>query len=177
LGPSNGTLDELDRSGTLTPNHLSLITRICYGKFTMVIAADAQMENWQHFDEEGLMEKKCNILRAAHHGSKRGNQWERIERLSPSLVVISSDPKGQHDLPDLVGSAIFLEFSNGTDQAAVLTYTSGTIKIEVSDPASGQRTITAFGDSPADLVFSGQPGPLPETDWAVLLDTRLATPA
>jgi len=63
LGPSNNTLDELARSNTLDPNHLSIISRLCYGTFSMVFAADAQMENWQHYDEEGLLEKKCTILR------------------------------------------------------------------------------------------------------------------
>jgi hypothetical protein len=173
LGPSNNTLDELARSNTLNPNHLSIISRLCYGKFSMVFAADAQMENWQHYDEEGLLEKKCTILRAAHHGSKRGSQWERIERLGPSLVVVSSDPNGEHDLPDLVGSVIFYEYGQPEDQAAVLTYTAGTIVIEVSDPDTGERTITACGEGAADLVFSGQPGPLPETDWTALVETRL----
>jgi len=177
LGPSNSTLDQLAQSATLEPNHLSIITRLCYGKFTMVFAGDAQMENWQHFDEEGLLEKKCTILRAAHHGSKRGSQWERIERLSPSLVVVSSDPNGEHELPDLVGSVIFLEFSQQADQAAALTHTTGTIEIKVLDPGTGQRTITALGDSANDLVFSGQSGPLPETDWAALVETRLAEPS
>jgi len=176
LGPSNNTLDELARANTLDPNHLSIISRLCYGTFSMVFAADAQMENWQHYDEEGLLEKKCTILRAAHHGSKRGSQWERIERLSPSLVVVSSDPNGEHDLPDLVGSVIFQEFSRSAGQAAVLTYDAGTIVIEIPAPASTQRTITAYGDAPGDLV-SGQPGPLPATDWTALVEARLAAPS
>jgi competence protein ComEC len=176
LGPSNNTLDELARSNTLDPNHLSIISRLCYGTFSMVFAADAQMENWQHYDEEGLLEKKCTILRAAHHGSKRGSQWERIERLSPSLVVVSSDPNGEHDLPDLVGSVIFLEFGQSAGQTAVLTYDTGTIEIEIPDPTSTQRTITAYGEAPGDLV-SGQPGPLPETDWTALVEARLAAPS
>lgn len=177
LGPSNSTLDGLARSNTLEPNHLSIISRLRYGKFSMVFAADAQMENWQHYDEEGLLEKKCSILRAAHHGSKRGSQWERIERLSPSLVVVSSDPNGEHDLPDLVGSVIFHEFSSQAGQAAVLTYTSGTIRIEVADPDTGERTVTAYGESPGALVSSGQPGPLPATDWTALVESRLAAPS
>jgi hypothetical protein len=92
-------------------------------------------------------------------------------------VVVSSDPNGEHDLPDLVGSVIFLEFSQGADQAAVLTYTSGTIQIEVSDPDTGERTVTAYGESPDELVFSGQTGPLPATDWTALVETRLAAPS
>ena len=173
LGPSSSTLEELFESAVLNPNHLSIITRLNYGQFSIVIASDAQMENWDHFDREGLLEKKCDVLRAAHHGSKRGSQWERLERLSPSLVVVSSDPDGQHHLPDVVGGVIFLEFEKGADRVVALTHDTGTIKIEVPDPNSHARIISAFGEGPDDDVFPGQPVALTQTDWAALVNSRL----
>lgn len=173
LGPSNSALEELFEAGVLNPNHLSIITRLTYGKFSMVIASDAQMENWDHFDREGMLEDKCDVLRAAHHGSKRGSQWERLERLSPSLVVVSSDPGGHHHLPDVVGGVIFLEFDKGEKRAVALTHDTGTIKIEVADPNSPERSIVAFGDGPGDDVFPGQPVALAQTDWSELVSRRM----
>jgi competence protein ComEC len=173
LGPSNSALEELFESGVLNPNHLSIITRLTYGKFSLVIASDAQMENWDHFDREGMLEEKCDVLRAAHHGSKRGSQWERLERLSPSLVVVSSDPGGQHHLPDVVGGVIFLEFDKSAGRAVALTHDTGTIKIEVADPNSHERSIVAFGEGPGDDVFPGQPVALAQTDWSGLVNSRM----
>jgi competence protein ComEC len=174
LGPSNSLQEELAEANELTPNHLSIISRLTYGEFSIVFAADAQMENWQHFDQEGMLDDNCDILRAAHHGSKRGSQWERLERLGPSLVVVSSDPEGHHHLPDVVGGIMFWEFDQGARQAVALTHATGTIKIEVPDPQQHDRTIVAFGEGPTDLVFPGQPAPLPPTDWAALVRGRMA---
>lgn len=174
LGPSNSVLEGLAKSGTLTPNHVSIITRLTYGKFSMVFAADAQMENWYHFDREGMLKDKCDVLRAAHHGSKRGSQFERIERLGPSLVVVSSDPDGHHDLPDVVGGIIFWEFDKRDQHTVALTHATGTIRIEVPDPNQHQRNIVAYGEGPADPVPSAQTTPLPVTDWASLVQARMA---
>ncbi len=174
LGPSNSALEVLANSRVLTPNHLSIITRLTYGEFSMVFAGDAQMENWDHFDREGMLKKKCDVVRAAHHGSKRGNQWERLERLSPSLVVVSSDPGGQHHLPDAIGSVIFMELDKSDNRQVVLTHETGSIKIEVPKPVGHARTFVAFGEGANDDPFASQPAPLPPTDWATLVKTRLA---
>jgi len=50
----------------------------------MILAGDAQMENWAAFDQEGLLEDPCAVLKSAHHGSSNGTQWERLRRLEPS---------------------------------------------------------------------------------------------
>jgi len=176
LGPSNAALEELWESGVLTPNHLSIITRLTYGQFSIVFAADAQMENWHYYDQEGMLEDKIDVLRAAHHGSKNGSQWERLERLQPKLVVVSSDVTGRHNLPDLVGSAVFFEYDKVDDRAVALTRDTGTIKIEIADPNSHARRIVAYGDSPNNGIFPGQEVQLAETDWRELLERRMQAP-
>ena len=176
LGPSNAALEELWESDVLNPNHLSIITRLTYGQFSMVFAADAQMENWHYYDQEGMLEDKIDVLRAAHHGSKNGSQWERLERLEPKLVVVSSDVTGRHNLPDLVGSAVFFEYEKVYQRAVALTRDTGTIKIEVTDPDSHARRIIAYGDQPKQNVFSEQETQLAKTDWRELLERRMQTP-
>lgn len=174
LGPSSSALDRLSRAGVLTPNHLSIITRLTYGSFRMVLAADAQIENWEQFDREGMFDKTCDVLRAAHHGSKRGNPWERLERLDPKLVVVSSDPDGQHLLPDLVGCAIFRELDESRRRRVAVTHSTGTIKIEVPSAADAAFAVTAFGEGPRDKLPAQPTGPLPATNWTELLQRRLA---
>ena len=170
MGPSNSVLEELSESGILTPNHVSIISRLTFGQFSIVFAADAQMENWHQYDQENMLEDKCDVLRASHHGSK----WERIERLSPGLVVVSSDPEGHHHLPDVVGGIIFWEMDKRSQSTVALTHTTGTIRIEVPDPNQHQRNISSYGEGPGDFVFSGVPAQLPVTDWASLVHHRMA---
>jgi len=176
LGPPNNILEDLHKSDELTPNHLSIIARLTYEEFSMVFAADAQMENWAHYDREGMLEKKCDILKAAHHGSRRGSQWERLERLSPRLVIVSSDPDGSHELPDLIGSVIFLEYDRDEGHTVTLTRETGTVKIVVDNSATGRFTALSYGERPADPVPFGAARPLLPTDWAQLVISKVAGP-
>jgi beta-lactamase superfamily II metal-dependent hydrolase len=138
----------------------------------MVFAADAQMENWAHYDREGLLEKPCHVLKAAHHGSKNGTQWERLDRLEPKLVIVSSDPAATHELPDLIGSATFLEYDQDEEHTVALTSETGTIKISVD--AAGFYEVVSFGEGPDDPLSGLAPGPPPPTDWASILQLRMA---
>lgn len=88
LGPTNNLMVMLDRSERLDTNHLSVMTRLNWRDFRMVFAGDAQMENWALFDSEGMLRGDCTALKAAHHGSGNGNQWERIRSLRPHYVLI-----------------------------------------------------------------------------------------
>jgi competence protein ComEC len=174
LGPPNNILEELDECHALTPNHLSIIARLTYEEFSMVFAADAQMENWAHYDREGMLEKKCDVLKAAHHGSRRGSQWERLERLAPSLAIVSSDPDTGHELPDLIGSVIFLEYDRDESRTVALTRETGSIKIVVDSPASGRYTAFCYGDGATDEVYFGAAAPLRVTDWAGIVREKIS---
>jgi competence protein ComEC len=173
LGPPNNILEELYENQLLTPNHLCLITRLTYGQFSMVLAADAQMENWAYYDREGMLDQRCDVLKAAHHGSRNGIQWERLARLSPGLVIVSSDPEKGHHLPDVIGSVIFLEYDRQPGKQVILTKDTGTIKITVDSPDSGRYKAVSYGenaDDPVDLNFEMQ---LVASDWAAITAHKL----
>lgn len=177
LGPSNGLVSRLETAKVFETNHLSIMTRFTWKDFRMICAGDAQMENWSCFDDESLMEGKCQILRASHHGSPNGTQWERLERLSPCLVVVSSDPASTHKLPDLSSAAVFLKFDDEPDQMATITVDTGTIHVKVD--SAGKRTVECFGDSSSGTVQLTPAIALDElsnpTDWAGLLNERIAS--
>ncbi|MHC4641751.1 MAG: ComEC/Rec2 family competence protein [Planctomycetota bacterium] len=177
LGPTNGLVRTLEEAEVFQTNHLTIMSRITWRNFRMVSAGDAQMENWSFFDHEKMLVDKCQVLRAAHHGSANGTQWERIDRLSPSHVIISSDPDSTHDLPDLCGAAIFAMFDRVNRQIATITRDTGTIHLRVT-PA-GNRRMRMYGDLPAANVnLAADPDTLTEvsnpTDWTALVNDRIA---
>jgi hypothetical protein len=176
LGPSNQFIEDLFQSSDLNTNHYSIIARLDWNDFRMVIAGDAQMETWAHFDSEQMLDDSCTVLRAAHHGSANGTQFERIDRLSPSVIVVSSDPEGKDDIPDLIGSAVFLRFASRTAQPIValtdnrVGVKTGSIKIDVSP--NGDVDVFRYGDQKEQdidlqnetaLDFGNNP-----TDWGAL---------
>lgn len=173
LGPPNNILEELDENKLLTPNHLCIMTRVTYGAFNMVLAADAQMENWVYFDREGMLDQRCLVLKAAHHGSRNGTQWERLSRLSPGLVIVSSDPEKGHHLPDVIGSVIFLEYDRDAGKRVVLTRDTGTIKITVEKPETGRYQVVAYGESADEPVPVGTEMPLAASNWSDITRGRL----
>lgn len=174
LGPTNGLVRMLEDANVFEANHLTIMSRLTWGNFMMVSAGDAQMENWAFFDHERLLEERCQVLRTAHHGSSNGTQWERIDRLSPSLVVISSDPASKDELPDLGSTAIFAKFDHEDGQMAVITQDSGTIHLTVDGAAN--RTLVRYDDPPGSDVIL-MPIELDEgsnpTDWVRLLNDRI----
>jgi len=182
LGPPNDLLEELEEAQEenkgikiLEPNHLSIMARLSYEQFSMVFAADAQMENWAHYDRAGLLEKGCKVLKAAHHGSMNGTQWERLSRLKPKLVIVSSKRHGKHKLPDLIGSTTFWKYERNYGEGKVaLTETTGTIKITVTDPAKGTFDSECYLDPPGakTIPWANPHDPLPSTDWSQIAHER-----
>ncbi len=175
LGPTNGLVRMLETANVFQTNHLSIMSRLTWRNFRMISTGDAQMENWSFFDHEHMLADKCQVLRAAHHGSANGTQWERIDRLSPSQLIVSSDPEATHDLPDLCGAAIFAEFDSANGRIATITRDTGTIHLRVTP--GGSRTLRMFGDAPTDNINLAAATALTElsnpTDWPALLSDRM----
>jgi competence protein ComEC len=179
LGPPNSLLMNLEGKEGYGANHLSIMARVTWQKFSVVFAADAQMENWGHFDREGMLEKKCKVLKAAHHGSKNGTQWERFWRLEPRFVIVSSEKDGRDHIPDAIGSAILKEYYESYKKPLVImTEDTGTVEIEVTP--NGSYKVHRFKDPKDENVQFTKRTVLNRgnnpTNWGNLLKTRLSQP-
>ena len=141
----------------------------------MIVTGDAQMENWAVFDEERLLEDKCQVLQASHHGSKNGTQWERIHRLDPSVIIVSSDPESKDELPDLCGSAIFAEYDSFDGKYACLTSDTGTVYLRVSQ--TNERSFRMMLEAPDENIDLNHFSVIEEvsnpTNWTTLLQKRV----
>ena len=176
LGPTNSMIKNAESAGNYNVNHLTIITRLSFDNFRMIIAGDAQMENWQAFDSERLMEDSCQVLRTAHHGSSNGTQWERIDRLGPRYVIVSSDPNGTHRLPDLASTGVFTKFHHrNQSQSALMTNDTGTIHIK--NNGSSRAQLVSFGDDSFTNIDLSDSRPITHsthpTNWIQLLQTRI----
>jgi competence protein ComEC len=174
LGPTNELVASLEQQKLFDTNHLSIMSRINWQGLSVIIAADAQMENWAVFDNERMATNRNNILRAAHHGSGNGTQWERLKRLKPEVVVVSSDLEDRHRLPDVAGSAIFARYARDARKPLVaITGDSGSIEVIIDN--AGHKIVNSFGETRAQNVvlanrvnLTRQNNP---TDWkSVLID-------
>ena len=177
LGPSNQFIENLYDAKTLNTNHRSIIARLQWGDFRMVIAGDAQMETWSHFDSEQMLDDPCSVLRTAHHGSANGTQYERVTRLASEVAIVSSDPNGKDKLPDLIGRATFLRYSESSKNPLVaLTDDTGTIKLEIAP--TGSYKVFSYGEDKNQNIPLQNEQPLTSasnpTDWNALTQSGLS---
>jgi competence protein ComEC len=175
LGPPNSLISQLERDSKLDTNHLSIISRLRWKNKSFLFAGDAQMENWAYFDSEGMLSENCSLIKTAHHGSCNGTQLERLNRLKPEYVFISSDPQGIHSLPDLVGSSIFAKYEvNNSRNIVAITSETGSILVTVSD--TGAINVERFSDLSEDNISFANRQTLNwennPTNWQGLLQLR-----
>ena len=64
-------------------NESAIVLRMNYGQFCAYLTGDIPKETLQ-----GLIDKKCQILKISHHGSKTGTNEEIINEASPRLAII-----------------------------------------------------------------------------------------
>lgn len=75
---------------TTNPNQGSLVMRVRYGSFSLLLTGDADTSvesAYQHADP--LATKPVTVLKVPHHGSKTGISESFVKALQPSLAIIS----------------------------------------------------------------------------------------
>ncbi len=89
LGPSQPFFTkEQMKSGGNEPNANSIVARVDYGSFSMLLAGDAEDQT-----EHRLLTKELNleaqVLKVGHHGSKYASSADFLNRVKPEVAIIS----------------------------------------------------------------------------------------
>lgn len=76
------------KAGGNSPNANSVVVRLDYGEFSMLLAGDAESQT-----EERMMNKDATlaakILKVAHHGSKYATSQNFLNKVKPEIAIIS----------------------------------------------------------------------------------------
>jgi len=76
------------KSGGNETNANSIVVRLDYGEFSMLLAADAE-EQTEHRMLTKDLNVKANVLKVSHHGSKYATSEDFLKRVQPSIAIVS----------------------------------------------------------------------------------------
>lgn len=91
LSPEGGT-EFADR------NEESLVFRLTYGRFSLLLTGDMETAGEEKLSDSGVL-TPVTILKAGHHGSATSSSEEFIEKLSPSVTILSYGRKNRYGHP------------------------------------------------------------------------------
>ena len=89
LAPSEPlfTKDKMTTGGN-EPNANSILARLDYGSFSMMLAGDAE-EQTEHRLLTKDLELRSRVLKIGHHGSKYATSKDFLDRVQPQVAIIS----------------------------------------------------------------------------------------
>ncbi|HEX8140524.1 MAG TPA: ComEC/Rec2 family competence protein [Pyrinomonadaceae bacterium] len=91
------TKDQL-RSGGNEPNANSVVVRLDYGRFSMLLTGDAEAQT-----EDRMIQKDTNlqsrILKVGHHGSKYATSENFLKAVKPEVAIISDGAANRYGHP------------------------------------------------------------------------------
>lgn len=89
LAPSEPffTKDQM-RTGGNEPNANSIVLRLDYGSFSMLLAGDAEQQT-EHRLMTKELELQTRVLKVGHHGSKYASSENFLQRVKPEIAIVS----------------------------------------------------------------------------------------
>jgi beta-lactamase superfamily II metal-dependent hydrolase len=102
LAPSEPlfTKEQMKTGGNL-PNANSIVMRLDYGDFSMLLPGDAE-EQTEHRMLTKDLNLKANVLKVAHHGSKYATSQDFVDRVKPEVAIISCGEWNRYGHPSQV---------------------------------------------------------------------------
>lgn len=104
------------------PNDASVVLRLTFDKYRVLLTGDVQAQGW-HWMTERKTDLKADILKFPHHGawyepnSKQPSLGEILQQINPSVTVLSVGSKNRHGHPhpktvELLCSSHSIEFAH-----------------------------------------------------------------
>ncbi|MCU1267001.1 MAG: hypothetical protein JWM21_3319 [Acidobacteria bacterium] len=99
LGPSQPWFTkEQMKAGGNEPNANSVVARLDYGEFSMLLPGDAEEQTEQRMLSKDL-ELSAKVLKVAHHGSKYATSDAFLRRVQPEVAIISDGEWNHYGQP------------------------------------------------------------------------------
>lgn len=102
LGPTEPffTKDQMKAGGN-EPNANSIVVRIDYGEFSMLLPGDAE-EQSEHRMLTKDVNLKARVLKVSHHGSKYATSQDFLKRVQPEIAIVSCGAWNRYGHPSQV---------------------------------------------------------------------------
>jgi len=89
------------KAGGNEPNANSIVTRLDYGDFSMLLPGDAEQQT-EHRMLTKEMNLQADILKVSHHGSKYATAADFLERVKPAVAIVSCGEWNRYGHPSQV---------------------------------------------------------------------------
>jgi competence protein ComEC len=92
------TADQLKAGGN-EPNANSIVLRLDYGDFSMLLMGDAEAQSEQRLLNKPELNLKATIIKIAHHGSKYATTHAFLQQVKPEAAIISTGAWNRYGHP------------------------------------------------------------------------------
>ncbi len=152
LGPTEPyfTKEQLKTGGN-EPNANSIVARLDYGSFSMLLPGDAE-EQTEHRMIDKDLNLRATILKVAHHGSKYATSADFVRRVRPEVAIISCGEWNRYGHP----SQAVLDRLKAANVTLYRTDLQGDISITTRGKAK-DFVIKSSKEAPSDL-WTGRVG-------------------
>lgn len=138
------TKDQVKTGGNL-PNANSLVLRLEYGDFSMLLTGDAEEQS-----EHRLLTKESNltatVLKVAHHGSKYATTEDFVGRVKPAVAIVSCGEWNRYGHP----AQVVLDRLKAANAKVYRTDLQGEITITTKGKENDYK-VTAAKETTSDI--------------------------